>query len=355
VSKNILHDALERVIATEWIRGTLKESDIDRVATKAIETALPRITAELTDALKRNAPQMLREQRKLYAGFVRRNHKRWGAALDLLETLWVIASEAGDNFNDQHRPEAVENSDYQFEALTQIHARALLVVGEIICLLDGGYPDGALSRWRTLHELAVVSLFLCQEATLISYRYLASFHFRAFRAAKQINECADKAGLDAISDEELSSMKRRCNTLASELGDAIWNDYGWAAPAIGKSKPNFADLEMATNLDHWRPRYRWASQHVHGGPRPKTSFLGVTEAVEEIFLVGPSNSGFVDPIHMTAISLAQVTCALLGTKAELDEIVIMSVLSNISVEIGPLAMELETQTRQLASSAGYPK
>jgi hypothetical protein len=80
--------------------------------------------------------------------------------------------------------------------------------------------------------------------------------------------------------------------------------------------------------------------------------LGTSESAKEFFLIGPSNSGFVDPIHMTAISLAQVTCALLGTKAELDEIVIMSVLSNMTAEIGPLAMELESRTLNAERNAG---
>jgi hypothetical protein len=36
----------------------------------------------------------------------------------------------------------------------------LQIFNEILVLLKSGYADGANSRWRSLHELAVISFFL---------------------------------------------------------------------------------------------------------------------------------------------------------------------------------------------------
>jgi hypothetical protein len=81
------------------------------------------------------------------------------------------------------------------------------------------------------------------------------------------------------------------------------NEYGWASEALQNPRPSFAQLEKAVGLDHWRPRYRWASQHTHGGYRPSHAMLAMAETAEQVHLVGQSNSGFTDPIQMTAISL----------------------------------------------------
>src|SRR5258708_38968074 len=130
-------------------------------------------------------------------------------------------------------------------------------------------------------------------------------------------------------------MKRRCGGLESGLGPERRNAYGGAAPALGNKKPKFADIEKAVKLEHWRPRYGWTSGHNHAGHRPAINMLGTSESTEYVFLVGQSNSGFTDPIHMTALALTQITSALLLSKPSVDYLVIATILHNLSVEIGP--------------------
>jgi hypothetical protein len=226
----------------------------------------------------------------------------------------------------------------------RIHARALLVVGEIMCLLGGGYADGALSRWRTLYELAVTASFLNGSGGELSERYLASVEFQALRDAKHRNECAEEAGIGPVSEEEVQFLERRCAALEAALGKEMRNEYGWAARALHKKKPNFVDLEAAVELGHWRPYYRWASQPTHAGYRPPLSILGTAESVsvEEVFLIGQSSSGLAAPMEMTAASLSMATSALILTKPSLDVLVIMNILIKLTAEIGPLASKLES-------------
>src|SRR5713101_2870242 len=180
---NDLQDAFHLAIAEAMAKGDLNESEIENVTEKVVQRALPRVSSLMLKTLKRAAPKMLRKRGGMDAGFRRRNHRRWRRAFDLLEMMWVIAEEVGANFNETYRPEAARNSDYQFEALTFLHARSLLVVREIICLMHGGHPDGALSRWRTLHELAVTATFLGKHGPETAHRYLASHYFNAYSAA----------------------------------------------------------------------------------------------------------------------------------------------------------------------------
>lgn len=339
--EHVFLDLLEEVLGQEG----LTSQEWSQAAAQVLDSFILEAASQILPELKRRAPRMLRRNQKLDAGFYRRNIRRWEQPLNLLELLWHISEEVGGNFSNVERPTAAAKHDYQFDALVSLHARALLVGREVLCLLCGGYPDGALSRWRSLHELAVTASFLAQHDQVIAHRYLEAFHFSALRAARQLNQHADRAGMVGFSEQELDEMIQRCAALEVRFGNEMRNEYGWAYPAINNPRPNFTDLEKAVELDHWRPRYRWASQHTHGGHRPSFSLLGMAETKEQMLLVGQSNSGFVDPIHMTAITLNIVTASLLLIRPTVDNLISVKVLSKLASEIGPIALEIERCTK----------
>ena len=300
---------------------------------------LPKLVLE---SLLANAPAMLQDRREEERGFEERNFKRWQKAFDTLETMTEIAGEVGEACDKEGRAQAQSESDYRFEALSQLFPRALLVTREIIHLLKGGFPDAALSRWRSLHELTVTAMFIGRNDRAIALRYLASFDFQAKRAAKYFNLHAERANLMPFSAEELADIDARCALALDAVGEEVEGDWGWAAPALTKGKPTFAALEKAVEMDHWRPRYKWASQHIHSGHRPSNKLLGACEARQPLMLVGRSNSGFTDPLHMTAISLLQITTIVLFQNPNIDRVVYSKILMTLSNSVGQLALECDS-------------
>lgn len=254
-----------KILEQALARGGLTEEDATALPKQILRSLVPQVGEFMLKDLKKKLPSLLRERRKSDAGFERRNYRRWKKPLDLLEMLWIISEEVGGIFNETERPAAVLSKDYQFEALVSLQARSLLITREILCLLYGGFPDGALSRWRSLHELAVIAVFLNDQDQEVSHRYLASFAFVALHAANQINKHAERANMEPFSDQEIKAMVARCNGFAVRFGKEMYSEYGWASVALNNPQPNFTQLEKAVSLDHWRPRYRWASQHTHGG------------------------------------------------------------------------------------------
>jgi hypothetical protein len=334
---NDFHQALTHALA----QGDLKSEEILVAVEKALHTLISDTAAFMIKGLKRSAPKALRGHRRFDAGFVARNKKRWKRPLDLLEMLWLVTEEVGSKFNATERPNAIATKNYQFEALVSLHARALLVTREVICLLEGGFPDGALARWRSLHEIAVTAAFIQRNEQEIANRYLASFPFAAYRAAVLGNEHAERAGLDPFTDDELAQMRAQCEALEQRFGTEMRHDYGWAAPALNIQKPIFAQIEEAVELKHWRPRFRWASQHTHSPYRPPHALLGTADVTLPLHLVGQSNSGFTDPLHMTAISLNQATSSLLITRPDIDTIVFLRVIHDLAEEVGKAALAVD--------------
>ncbi|MBB5374406.1 hypothetical protein HNP71_002680 [Acidocella aromatica] len=244
-------------------------------------------------------------------------------------------------FRDERR-DALKNDDVLFEALTSLHARALLVAREAICLLQGGFPDGAMSRWRTLHEFNIVAHFLLIQDEDTARCYLASAYFQALKHAKQARDYADRDQSIAVNDDVIEALEGRCEELKLKLGDDLSDDYAWARAALQRKRVTFLDLEKATERDFWRPRYRWASKHIHGGHEGSRGMLGMSEADKHVkMLVGPSNGGFVDPIQMIAHSVADVSEALFSSKPDIMRKIVVAVLWLFAEDVGPVAMKCQ--------------
>lgn len=299
---------------------------------------------QLTLLLK-SAPQMLKEHRSLERAFQARSFRRWRGAFDLFETIIVICSEVCEANELEGRQAAIEGDDFIFEALSGLAPRALLVAREILCLLRGGYADGALSRWRTLHEITVTALFLASQGQEISHRYLASFAYQSRYAAKQLNKYADRNSMQPFSEKELADMEKHCVYFDERLNPQFkGGDYDWATPALNGRAANFAHIEEAVGLDHWRPYYRWASQHTHSAHRPGDRLLGMSEAIGVGALVGASNSGFVDPFQLTAHSLTKTVSAVLLYTPNLDRLVLVKILMILVDRLAAAAIRLETNS-----------
>jgi hypothetical protein len=145
--------------------------------------------------------------------------------------LIVIAQETGEKINDADRPTAVEANDLQFEAVVTLQARSVLIAREILCLLKNGFADGALGRWRTLHEVAVVAKFLAVHDKHVSERYLLHRDVQSCKAMCQYKEYQDVANLDPFDDREAHTLTENKERIIQNHGKAMLNDWGWAVPA----------------------------------------------------------------------------------------------------------------------------
>ena len=302
--------------------------------------------ASSLDGYRENAPALLAEVRAATAGFEARCFERWKPSFDHLEMMWSIAQELGEMHGRAVKAEGSEADDPTMAALAHIFPRALLVAQEILCLLRGGFPDGALARWRSLHELAVTAMYIAKHGDMVATAYLLSFHFAARRAAHQMNEYSERAKIGRFSDSELNDFDARCAWAEGILGRKIDKDKDGEWPAITQSHTTFAAIEKDVAMDHWRPRYKWASTHTHAHHRPIDKLLGMSETDHAVNLVGASNSGFVDPFQMTAIALAQLTTTYLLPAPNVDRMVHTNIMLTLAGEMSTIAIENERVTRE---------
>jgi hypothetical protein len=130
-----------------------------------------------------------------------------------------------------------------------------------------------------------------------------------------------------LDEDELEEIAARFDELKKRFGEDYANRYGWAAKALGKKNPSFADIEKAVGLDHLRPFYKMSSYNVHADPKGIIFNLALFPWEDDMLLTGPSFAGLADPGQNTAISLGQITThLLLVTEPNIDRLVFCHVL-----------------------------
>lgn len=315
--------------------------------TKRVEDALL-----FLKELRGQLPTMLRDREKSDADFRNGSYKRWKAGLDKLKMFIVMSQELGSMFNRRVRTRAVAEQNYKFEAVVALHARSLRVSNEIQALLREGFPDGALSRWRTLHELAVAATFLTNNGKEVSRRFIAHRGIANAKALRQYVEFLPRSKMTPLEPGVIEAAEAQRATLLVEFGNEFDEEMGWAFPVIPKPKKiNLFDLEKATGLDHWRPRFRWASDDIHVGAKPYHASLGTAETPinEPVLLTGRSNSAFTDPAHMCVISLNLVNHALPAEYRTEEEGTILLALRILSDEVGETFLAIDHETGRRAA------
>jgi hypothetical protein len=214
-----------------------------------------------------------------------------------------------------------------------MHARACQVAYEIFTLLKAGYADGAHARWRCLHEITVVAVFIAEAGRETAESYLLHGKIDNYKEAISYNEHCNALGYDPIPDEDLAEISKEKDLLTKKYGDGYYSMHGWAIKALGKKKVDFIDIEKSVNLDHYRPYYKMACHNVHAGSKGLRFRLGLEVGWDDILLAGPSNAGLFDPGVGVARSLNQLTAQVMTYDPTLDSLVKAKVLNEFRYEV----------------------
>jgi hypothetical protein len=214
-----------------------------------------------------------------------------------------------------------------------LHARACQISEEIIALLSSGFADGAMARWRTLHEIAAVCYLIGEHGEDLAERYSAHDIVETRKAARQYQQHAQRLGQEPLRDDEMEQIEKRYAAALARYGPQFKRPHGWAAAHLKKDNPKIADILEASKIDHLGPYYRMASHNVHANPKGVFFKLGLLKEID-ILLAGPSDVGLADPGHAAALSLMQISTVLLQINPTIDNAITGNVMLDLVGEIG---------------------
>lgn len=289
----------------------LTEEAFEEVGAPRFLGALPKLAGTAADSLLSAYPRWLSERRNSLKQDIGGVLRSWQEPLELLEVIIAISEAEGAKFNDEMRPKAFVEQDHKFEALTNLHCRGLLMAAEIECLLRSGFPDGAMTRWRSLHEVAVTAGVLFQGDVSLARDYRQNMKYREHCDRIAYQKFAETHGADGYTDDEIAQIRGVKDEIEkTPLGGKVRQQYGWACRITGKSRPRLEDLEQLTGDTHMAAYYVLASEHTHGH-REATHLLPTRNADMDIFPIGPTNRGLEIPLQLVTRSFANLTEAVL--------------------------------------------
>lgn len=247
-------------------------------------------------------PAVIEHEREIRAVAGESVTAAFGAALDELRLLCAVAHECCERFHAER-----DDGSRRHEALARLTARGMLIADEIQHLLRGGYPSGALARWRSLHEASVIAAVLSANDEATARRYLDHEAVGRARAARDYQRHASAFGETPLDQQTVEEIIERRDALVAEHGSPYKRDFGWAAHLV--TDPNLRTLETLAERDWLRPYYGLANHPVHAGAGNLLNEIGVDD--NRTLLTGPSVAGLIDPIQLTAHSLVFLVRQLL--------------------------------------------
>lgn len=297
---------------------------------RAVPTALTKMAELVSDQIAEEALEHTLRLRRAHSDRAEMVQRLWGAAIEHLDFLRHIVLEWNFTATEGRRG-AYAKPNTAF-ALNRLVARAYEIVGEIITLARAGYADGALARWRSLHEICVVSMFLARRSDMCAQMYLSHHRVEELRLLEFDRTSGTARATKTHRDRYMRDLRMQRTEMVNKFGTAFAKDYGWASVEIGCAKTTFRDLESYVGLETLRRGYQQANSTVHGGALATLSRVslgpGVIDGAEL-----PAAYGCEVAANYAAASLSMMVAELCLETENADLVAMSLVVHNFASKI----------------------
>lgn len=311
-----------------------KELKVDHILGLIGNEKLKKILAEVAKVidgkLEEDKDEYLKEHLLEMRSFEERLYLTWAKPIIRLEMIIVMCRELGSEIYKWHTENSCGN--IKLDVIAKLHAHSVQISCEILQLLKSGFADGAMARWRSLHECSVNARILSQGDEELAEKYEDHKYIDDYKFSKSYVEHSEELLFERLDDASIISIKKKYDYLIEKYGEPFSKENGWSYKLFNKKKITFYDLESFAGLDFLRPFYKFSSVRVHVNSKSVTYKLSLSLSYklsnEEVLLSGPSNEGLVDPLQCTSMSLIDATKSLLSLNPNIDSFVSSEILSS---------------------------
>lgn len=322
--------SLEQVLHLELTEEDTEEfaKNMERVTDKFIQDSIKNIfVPSRVEVWKASAENILESERNAGIRVSQNIQGVWGKALHLLEMLTSICLGLGEDFNEKYRVIESNAGNSKFAVLTRLHARGCQVSQEIFFLLKSGFADGALARWRTLDEIAVIATYIAQQDNVVAEQYMDHVHVKKWQVKVETLAHFESMGLPPATAEEVELIDRNYKEVMTKYGRSFAGNYGWAATSLGIKGPTLHDIEEKIGWTQNKYYYNMANHNVHADVTGILFRLSSVYYTDEL-ITGQSIFGLSEPGYNTATSILLLTSALVFSDEQDDSYVIDMMAAN---------------------------
>jgi len=308
-----------RELIAEYLNGhpgertAIADADIDRWLAENTDEMVDKFSDQLAEDLNSKQQEFVGSIYSDLAGFHKRLFETWRAPMTRLDSLIAMCMEIGQEINAEYRSSKKYPPSTRRNIMIKLHTRAVQIANEVSCLLKGGYADGAMARWRSLHEVTVMLAFLGRHNDELSSRFVDFQAITRLKAATEYNEHHGIFGFESLDQSMIIQLQKEHDAMLKKYGQQFTNENGWATDVLKQKRVTFKDIENFVDMSFLRPQYGFASKNIHSGVDSIGFKLALSMSSQETLLAGPSNEGMIEPIQCTSYSLIIATCELIDT------------------------------------------
>lgn len=217
-----------------------------------------------------------------------------------IDDLKLLVETASNAFGEA-LPRFKSGANY-YDIQIRSFAYAVIVMREIICLLENGFPDGALARARRIYEQMIVLNFLdarksdCEFDSLIE-RYCASQDLAAYKNILRLYEFWENTEKIQETKAVVAKIENKYKDVFALLKGTP--DYWWTGEAKYKK---FSNLQDEYNDPFSKIMYKSACVATHAGALGDYALIGRDNSDGEKVFTGPTNKGFSVPLILSVFS-----------------------------------------------------
>lgn len=271
--RDIVEKALQEVVCEKIENGASKEEIEEITLSDTISKAVSELLTQVSDDSVTFIEKIMYEKvfvERAYADeFFARQNQKWGKAFVTSDAMYICVLESAESYTRYVDEAHDQEVSFMYYALRNIHARALQIYLEIVCLIKNGFADGAYARWRSMYELSIISSFIKKYGENVAKSYVQAADSDDRYEWARVAKCFSKYSKDR--HVTFNAIQNKC--------------------------------ELATQ--EWKKEYDFVNKLVHASPQGTMYRLGGDTSVA--LPVGRTDWGMsISAIH-AAVSLSQIT------------------------------------------------
>lgn len=335
---------LSRLIFYHWLNSNYKDNDgINEEEITRIIDDMKSISfseeEDLSEYLFMFGYKMREDNRLQKIGFENRIGQHFGLEFYYIELIEILSRELGELLHDALKEEEIKLNNIQKIVFYQ-HVRTCSIFSEVIHLLKGGYGNGALARFRSLHELAVVTEFIYTHGEEAAEAYI---DYLSVMDLKDMNFEEKELGNDIVDNDYKNELQEEMEKLKEKRGDSFVNlkagDYEWARPFMeNNNNPSFRKITNSINRVHGKKPYKIASNSIHSAPKSMYSSIStidgrVSGGASNIGLSLPGSWATYEILQMNSIVLQLISENEVDLLNQLQVLFIIQMINELSLSI----------------------
>ncbi len=280
----------------EKSKAKQEKQNITRLLASIVSETVESSADEAVTRLRKNHRKIVSKWRDELFARAEETTKSWTNCLDSMELAITQASICSEEF-ESLQP---QRSDPKFLAISGLLDESVGIAEEILLLLRNGFASGAYARWRSLHERAILALFVSRSSRTTAKRFLDHEAVKSLELLSEAQRFCELTGVPPLPSEWLRTQEENAQRMIERYGADFVGKYAWAKLALAKVFPTrkggvtFNELVQACGLNFMRSPYGLASHAVHATP------VSVRAWIDTRWLVT-----LAEPAANTLISLTQ--------------------------------------------------